>query len=342
MTKQTQNYSPPHKNQKKRRWLIYFAIFLALLLIISAILSALTPDQPKIPPSELNSTAEQKPETIYQQISYEGGYPEFPSVLPIAQARVADIKTELINQFMNRFNLKVNEPNILWVSDEASLNAVGEFLIFTNYNTRGSTGESKTLSATEGIEVAYKFLQNYLPQYNVVPIRQEVLLTQNRAIEYRRNLSESTENQPESAEMAIIPFSYSLANYPIYYQDDRLPFVEIIVTADSGVTKATFQTRGLKYETTTEIPLISIDQAVANIQQNNQATIITYETNYAQELNLATIQTGILNAVQLEYRVDEENQLIYPFYRFEGEFINQDGLELTGQLITPAVEISKE
>lgn len=337
------NFQTILKNIKSKSWLVYLIIVISILLILSAIMRALTPKSPQVPSSQLNQGNTETNKRNYQQLEYVGQYPEKPTKMAIAQAQVLNLKTQLISQLTTQFNLEQDDSNNLWLGDNYSfsLQDNNHIILSKNYTNNSTERDQKTeLALEEALKIAKDFVVKNLSQYQVKPFVKEALFLDNAASEYKQSSAERP--QDEKAKIIIIPFNYSLDGYPILYQDSHLPFVEILVEAGRGVTKATFNLRGASYQKIDEMPVLSLDQVLLNITQKNRAQLISYDHTYAQEVTMDQIASGKLRTARIEYRLDEENKLIYPFYRFSGDFINTDGQNFSGELIAPAVEIEAQ
>ncbi len=338
------NTNSSKQNKKTKRWLIWLFVVLAVLLIVSAILQALTPKSPKIPASQLNKGSVDEIGTQYQQLEFVGQYPSKPATLPVAQSSLTDLKPQLIPQLVSQFNLRKSDSGDLWLGDEFSFSLYDNQLELTrNYDQEQFQENEEKISLTEALATAQTFLSEYLPQYQVTPFTRNAFFLSKTDIQFERSLEKKADSRPEKeAEIIIIPFNYGLAGYPIYYQDNFLPFVELVIGSGEGVIKASINTWGLDYQTISEISVLDIDQVVLNIVQNNQAEIVFYGQEYVGNISFAEISSGKLTTVQLEYRIDPDNNLVYPFYRFEGEFVNDEGREFSAELIAPAVEVANE
>jgi hypothetical protein len=125
---------------------------------------------------------------------------------------------------------------------------------------------------------------------------------------------------------------------PIYIGHEATAPVTVVVNNLLAVHKVRFQTSFFEFAPSElKLPLVSLATALENINTNNEASIISAYDENVGSFTLDQIKSGELKTVILEYRVDLDAGLAYPFYRFAGELTNQDGQVIQAEIITPAV-----
>lgn len=330
------------QQKKPPKWLSILLIITIILLIVSAVLRSLTPVAPTIPPSKLNQGQNANQQTSsFANIEFVGAYPQTPDQLPVAVVNTKGFQVELERQLVETFNL-IKDPDFsVWTGPNYSLSLQDNqyYILSKNISneTRANQETSKTIGLTEALKVSEDFIDQHLPQHQVEAFAQEALFLDGGNEFYQNTSSAKTDSK--QSESVLIPFNYALQGYPIFYADNHLSFVEIIVGAEKIVTKATFNTVGLEQKSLTQLSLLSIDEVLMRVNQMNQARLVSFSHQYADQLTIDEIKQAKLEAVKLEYRVDPENSLAYPFYRFSGQFTNKKGQNFTGELIAPAVKV---
>jgi hypothetical protein len=203
--------------------------------------------------------------------------------------------------------------------------------------SRNEPAETETaIDQNKALTAANDFLKIILPEQDLSPI------TEN--IEYFKGGYHLEPSTKISASIVVIPFSYTLEGIPLYSDTEPDPFATIMVNSNLQVQKASIQTLLTVPEKMYPAEIITIDDALNNIthsQDGKIASFVETEQPLFSEPNLNRIKQGTLKTVQLEYRVDAQKNLIYPFYRFEGELVDVDDITFYGEIITPAVEIGR-
>ena len=188
---------------------------------------------------------------------------------------------------------------------------------------------NKKLEKEALLKIGEEYANNIF-QTNLSAINSEVSF-------YKNALEHPEVSSYSEAEYLKIPMAVNFKDIPIMYKNSHeYPF---FVTLDiaGNVSTLSFTPSVVAFDSLNEKTLISIDQAVENIN-NNQATIISAGVSQAASIELEEIIGGNLNKYQLEYRVDETTSYIIPYYRFSGEVQNLNEELYTVEIITPAVK----
>jgi len=114
--------------------------------------------------------------------------------------------------------------------------------------------------------------------------------------------------------------------------------IKVMINADLKIQKLVFPTTMIDLKTIDQKSTISVNQAVKNIN-NNIGSIIYSEVSWIDSGDISEITSGKMDRVQLEYRLDKEINLAYPFYRFYGTITNKDNIPMKAEIITPAITI---
>ncbi len=205
-----------------------------------------------------------------------------------------------------------------------------------NFSRNNPQGDESTINQDQAINAAKDFLKIILPEQTPLPIV--------RNIEYFKGDLHLEPSSKLSASTLLIPFSYSLEEIPIYYDDSPTPFFLIMVNSNLQIQKAEAKTLLITSEKISTAELMPLVEALENIRVEQTGQLVDFlEIDQAliKEPTLERIKQGTLKTAQLEYRAEEKQGLIYPFYRFKGEFVDIDDVAFYGEIITPAVKIGR-
>jgi len=320
---------------KNKKWLIYLFLFSAFFIVLSAVLAIMTPKKIEVPETDFTTTNKDGTSSQFEDIKFIGYSFEIPSELPIAtiedsELTPAHVEKQLIKDFQltpleNAANV-MNGPKYSLTKDRRN----GNYIFAKNE----VPDEVKIVDLEQTLEVAQNFLEEYFPNLELTP-----LTLKTKYYKAGFHLVETTE---DAAEVVEIPFTYSINNYPVMHaHEEEFPF-KIMVYSDYQIQKVSFQPLFIKLNINQKAETISVYEAVDNINNNNKASIIAAYQDEFGELSMNNIQSGDLKSVVIEYRVDKELGIAYPFYRFKGKLKNKENIQLRAEVITPAIELKQE
>lgn len=139
-----------------------------------------------------------------------------------------------------------------------------------------------------------------------------------------------------TANIASIPFQFSLDAFPVFFNSDAVPFATVWVTADGSVEKAEFSTVPPKAISSTTAKTLTIPQALERLK-NGSGSVISVQL-IGQTLRLDELATASLERVNIEYRYTASDTLYYPYFHFIGTAKTVNGETIGVEIITPAVE----
>ncbi len=147
---------------------------------------------------------------------------------------------------------------------------------------------------------------------------------------------EPTQTSPDTAASITLFFRRSQDNIPIAL--GATPANSLIVHVSSkGVFKATIPTLFFSQTKRETAPLISVTKAVSQVQSGNYFILGQINNPLTYDHITARITNFNVTEVKLEYRLDEEQQLLLPFYRLTGMARFENGIDnIPVMLITPA------
>lgn|GEM_PF-2330212 len=332
---------PPRlsKIPKPSTWIIILLIFIALGIIVSSFLRIITPQQPVpvIPKSEISTTNSERGATQFNNIVFEGEFSEITQPLNIYQATINNIKsTDLMNiaikTMMEKYYLQeVYSENglVIYANKDYDL-SIDYNINELNFSNR-SSGEPPVLNSNSALQSALDFVNFLSPDSELHPI--------NHQIKYFAGNLHLKPASKIDANIIEIPFSYFFDQLPLYLNHETDAPVTIMVDGTNQIQKLVFKAVILNSQVLASAPPITIANALINVNEHKIGSLIRVIENSPTPLSLDVVQQGTLTEAALEYRFDAELKLIYPFYRFEGTFVDNNGQAFQGTLITPATTV---
>lgn len=311
------------------KWVTYTLIGVAIALIVSAILNIMTPNEVNKTP--LTTTNYDQTTSEFSNLTYTGSPIDIPSNFNIAQASISDHKEELKNKLIQQFDLKQVQAFDVWTSAEWAL-TVDEENRFTLSSQEAALSLIRKITLSQATTVAQKFLDKFLPQYQVTSLP-------NQTEYFEGQYGDPAQTTSDKAQIIKVVFGYAIDQYPVFYKSSSDNFVEIFVDANGEIRKASFSTLDISLKEIDSKPALSPQVALQLVNQTNQAAIINTGYETPVELDLNTITSGKFDSVVIEYRVDPEQNLAYPFYRFNGFVTDSESQSLSAEIITPAIEV---
>lgn len=314
------------------RWVWWLVAGAAVVLLIAGIIRVLTPAPVTIPKSDFQSTNLNNTTTTFANIRFQGTIPEFPTSLSIARAiRTQQTLTELINELALRFKMEpIPELTNGWASENYSLtiDPQDQSTILTQNEVLES---DRIVDFDQALSVATETTSSLFPQIPLQPLKEQVI--------YSRGDVHMLEVVPAQASEVLIPFAPLIDDLPVYYRNfTSWPFM-VTINSQDELVRLEFYPLFFTFETIGQRNLISVERAIENINRNQGAIISGYQTDLTP-LNWQAVTRGTFDTVSVEYRIDNESSLAYPFYRFSGQLINDEGQTIEAEVITPAVAVN--
>lgn len=317
-----------------------FLILVAVALIIGAILRILTPPPTTIPQTNFVTTNRDGSNSIFSNIVYEGPDATFPNQLPIASAIASSTTARDIERLLiEKFELTpAREPQNLWVGIDFYLTydrRQDRYLLHNQFANSRMETETQPVNKAQAIAAAQEFLQDIFPDTELAPLESEIAY-------YSSDHEHYEEVSENSAQQLNIPFAYLIGGYPLLYgKQSAFPF-EVTVNNRNQVVQVSFAPQFLTIVPVEVVDLISVSEALRNINDRNLGSLVKAQSREVDELNLSSVNSGLLNRVSLEYRLDPDLKLAFPFYRFDGTITNRDDALLDASIITPAVVMTTQ
>ena len=317
---------------KNKHWLKILLFMIAFFLIIGAIISLFTPQKTKISFKEAPLQNVDFSSSNFENIVFEGEFnpPTNEFEIYSYQSQHNDIQ-QLIALLKNKFQLEPSDySENLYLGNEYTLshspveNSVALSLNQSS-NTNAFVDRSLALDRTS------EFLEQILPknQYSLL----------NSQTKYYSNQGHLSPSSPLNATLIEFQFFYQFDDTPVFMANATEAPVKIMVNNQLQIQRAIIAPVELIFQPVGQRALISVQDAVDNINNHSLGALIKIAQEKIEPIALASIDSGVLKEVALEYRVDPTNNLIFPFYKFEGEFVNNKNEIFWAYLITPAVVV---
>ena len=322
-------YYKQMKNKKK--WLYIFLALVGVVLIISAILKAITPSQPTIKQSLLSTQNLNETSSDFSNIVLAEDIADIhiPETITLYEAMPNKLGFDnIISDLIATYSL-TQKTDGLWLNDSyyLSIKPPGDKFKFSSVIAPESTA---VLDKNAAVAICDDFIQKNLSDHN--------LRKYSEKISFYEGVGELFESSEERAVWIKIPYSLFVDNYPVYLSNAKAIPATCLVSSDQKVHKFELQNILFTLKPSITTATITIEEALTNINQKNLAAIIDFNMTEFSPLNIAEIKSGKLTEVSFEYRLDPDLQLIAPYYRFKGILINHQNQNIEVELITPAIE----
>lgn len=321
------------ENLLRKRWVQILIIFAVIGVIASFILRLITPQLLTVPASDFINSNTQWQSVSFENIVFEGLPPQIPTTLPLATVSPSQTTLDyVLGQLIATYGLEqVIGDESFWRGPTHSLaydSFADEYLLYA----ASIPEEARLTDPSRAIDAAAAFVRGTFPNLALAPLRSDVV--------YLHGLDELDAVSAAEAGAVEVPFAYTINNIPVFLEHRRTAPITLIVNNQYEVQKVVFQPHFLDFVLTQQqTNTIDLTAALTNVNEKNQASIVSAFEPETGLFSLDQARSGVLRSVQLEYRADLENSIAYPFYRFTGELTNQSGQTINAQIITPAVEV---
>ncbi len=312
--------------------LFLYGIF--FLAIAAFILRLSTPPELQIPESNFVGN-QNEIQTQFEGLEFTGSEKIPSQQLPIAEVTPFEsTRSSIANSFSQHFELKETEYEGVWQGTEYNMmldRGRNEYTLFPNVNP-SETETTNIVDLEKAITAADQIVINYFPSLSLK-------LSRNSVRYYNDTIEQYAQVNPEEASLVVLPYSYTIADYPVFYQkESQHPFL-LYINGDYALSKLSFFPQFGELKTIAKKNTLSSDQALARIISDDKASIISASNQELEAIDFSQIKGGLLDEVSLEYRIDPELNLAYPFYRFSGRVTDQNNSVFDSEIITPAIEL---
>lgn len=320
------------------KFIIYFFIFAGILLIGNIIIRTIFFPNLNINPSQYQFINKDGSSTVFLDIKYSGNDINIPESLSVAQSKKTSSRFSTItDSIKNNLNL-IPHPEVKnrWTSNGWYFNYQEHSNRYILLNTSKNLTVEKTLpvgfNKNDLINFTNQQKNKFFPELDIV--------IQEKDIKYWPNAHEyASFTTIDKGTIAIVPLAYSINSYPIFYEKEVNSPFEFMIESDLTFRKMTYFPQNISFEIIGEKNSITIEQALENIKEKKISSIIAYYQELGTPLKIEEIKSADFKSVSIEYRVDNTQNLIYPFFKFEGTVATEND-ELWIEVITPAIDIN--
>lgn len=317
-------------NQRsKKSWV--FSILL-LLVMMGVVFTLLTPSQQ--PTSDQNKNYDDT-YSSFSNVGYVGGTLVIPENLPVYQQATWEDPLLLKNQFVAQFNLAGDpEDPTLWQNDNLTIAQIDEPTRYVleylpDEEEASNSAQVQPTSYSDPTQVANSWVSQHFATYSLTAVSSEV--------EYLSGEYELVKTSKSLATLVKIPYAQTAGNYPIQTElTDSYPLILWVDTQKNLVKKVVFYPTLVTFKPGEELPTISVDEAVKNINSEKDARIIKSDFTPIEPYSLDQITSGNLTSGKIVYRV-ASNQLLKPFYFFKGNLTDSNNIRFEAEVVVPAI-----
>jgi hypothetical protein len=320
----------------KKKWYLILIAISIIGILVTIILRLITPKNTVLQQTDFIQTNKSGDQTVFKNIKFIGEIPNnLKAGLPLVGLQPSNTSADYIkDRFIENHNLTpVAEIDGLWKSDKYTLSyneSDESYLFYLNFLPEDSLLNDKS----KAIDAAEKYVSETFTQ---LPFS-----IQKERIKSLSGIQQLIEKDYGAINAMEIPFSYSIEDVPLYVGHEEKPPLSVLINNEYEIQKIVFQTVFF-YPLVREesLNIISISEAVENINNKQHASIISAYESESGFFSLEEISEGELTSVTLEYRADLDTKTAYPFYRFSGKLENSEGKIITAEIITPAIKIAE-
>ncbi len=140
---------------------------------------------------------------------------------------------------------------------------------------------------------------------------------------------------PSEANIIRTSYQLSINKLPVFINSGGNPNLELDITK-SGVLKAKLTTGDFDFEETDSLPVISIQEALYNIENGHYVFINKlFRTSKTGDQKLKSLD---LSSFEIVYRTIKGQDLLIPFFDFSGEAVLADDTRVKTKISTPAIK----
>jgi hypothetical protein len=318
----------------KNHWLIVFGIFLCLLIVFSAVLRLITPQNNVVIPSIPQPVTKTVKQTDFSgaEITLTATPSAFLANLPVFATQTTAVS---LSQLAQNFNLQPTDQADTWQSADKSSylsqDIYSKRLSYSNFHYLGDSDPAlqKIVNKDDAIRTAANFVQNQLHLNNLAPDPNK--------INYLATGYEVYPTTSDQANIVEISFAYQVNGMNVYSDNDL--FAPLVVSVDSTNKVVSFSMSENMITSATQISRVitlPIEEIRNEILAGNVG-LIQIVSSTSDGFQIKNLKSLTIDSVQLEYRLSSGSNQIIPYYRLHGVAANLQGSVSKLELITPAV-----
>lgn len=330
----------------KNKYLRLFYGLVVVVVIVSAILIAITPKEQLEPPTiapAITTTNIDKTVSNFNEVSFVGNDQlvldyiannPTPNIyrIVIAPNGVDEVAKLIINNLELQLTFS-NQTISFYQNDsyELMVNSVAKSVVL---NKKITPDPQDSLTGFIDAEQAILVAKHYLNQVINLPLE-----PRKNAVAYFAGEPHMEPTTSLTAKFISVPFTIMLEELPVFFEQEQQDIAQVLLNSSNEIVKVEITPINLSFDPAKQARLMGVYEAIDNINQKKIGSIIMVEQEGMAPVDLSTIQSGELSEVGLEYRVDMEQGIAYPAYRFLGKLTNGEGVVFKAILITPAISI---
>lgn len=322
---------------KKITWYYVLLFFAITGVLVTAVLRILTPPIAEVPATEFLQRSVGNTAITYRNLKYEGAEFAPPASLPVAQLQPSSDTTDsLLQSIIDEYNL-IPHPRAknLWQRDNLSLSynpqSQQASLTFGVLPFPEETTFSSPFPQDQAAAKAESLLQDKFSFLSGVTLYAEYI----SLLEGGYDLHAAED--PLHANTISLPYGWSIESIPVFIGTSQVFPAEVMVNRELQVNRVLFNPTRLSYTLTPNQPTISVQEAIDQLNNTQTGILLSFHTKTGEIKSFTEISGGTLHTVNLEYRLDPNTNLIYPFYRFTGDITTPTGTSIV-DIATPAIK----
>ena len=314
----------------KKNIFYVFVSLVAILIVVSGILRAITPTPPpsisKIETAKVVSATDIK---IDDDLNMQ-----LPSKLNFyRQTNTYDV-VSFAQSLAKKLNFRLlTGLKTTWGNDaeDEVLSIEGNLVTYQQYLTP-QEANNDLVSLTLDENSATEIMKNFLDKHQILT---DYVLTEPKKI----NITTEGFENSEPYDGYKIEAQININDIPYYLGERSLPPARGYLYNDGKIVKMYFYPTSLNLELISTYNSLAFEKIKTNLTSNTDATYIYYEKAEPFEIVPKQLKEITFSKASLEYRENETNSLIIPYVRFSGVGKNQLNEEYLLEAITPAIEV---
>lgn len=311
-------------------WLLGFAsigiIFASLIRVIWG--PSTTPIDPNA--TIIPQSADVPSSVQLTEVRYTGDTPSFPSQLPILQIESVTDIDQVSAALIERYQLTpVRNVANTWATSRFSLQTTFNSATLINNDPALPSPDTETPRAGQLLAASQSIIDQ-------LPLPTSLLVTQTEDISYFAASSQLTPASHEEAGLFLIPYTITIEDIPVFWRDSLASSISVLITKTLQLQRLDITPFVDSISPISSRRLISLDQALDNIS-DQKGSILLLSGEIGSSGNLNSVRSATFDTVNLEYRVPVGDQLLIPFFRFEGTATNFEGESFLISVTTSAI-----
>lgn len=321
---------------------IHFIIFLLSITVVAIVIviwqSRNSPSSSPIIIGDDYLSPIENTSTTFNKVQFKGKTSFTVNRLPLAQISINDNRSELSSSLANYCQINQGELNKYFrgvVCDYTSYeDGARPQVIFNNLSNNLPVGiniNDAQMSINHFIQTVY---QNNSPSLMLNGISYFTLAEDSTVeLEYAINSFKATH--------AWLFYSFAHHDIPLVPHNDNDSYFSFIIDTANQLNKVELRSNLYQIQDSAEqYPLISINEAIANIEQGKGYLASYYAAGDINSDFLSQFNQVVFNEVKLEYRMNITETMAIPSYHFIGTGFNKLDKPMGIEVVTPAINFT--